>query len=169
VYGIVKQHGGYIVVYSRPDQGTAFQIYLPLSKIEGKTREPFSSRPERKGTETILIADDDETVRQMLAEILSLSGYTVLEAMDGLEAIEKFHRCREISLIILDQMMPRKNGLEAFREIKKANPAAKILLMSGYTSDRFIGPNPPEGAPEFISKPISPSAFLLQVGNMLDR
>ena len=118
VYGIVKQHNGYITVYSKPDQGTAFQVFLPLIKARNQEALTPAIAPIRSGNETILVAEDDEEVRHFISHILAQFGNRVIEAKDGLDAIRKFREHTGISLVILDSIMPRNNGREAYEVIK---------------------------------------------------
>jgi two-component system cell cycle sensor histidine kinase/response regulator CckA len=166
VYGIVKQHGGYIVVYSQPDQGTVIHIYLPITKTTVHETRISSAESARSGKETILVADDDEDVRRLITEILSQFGYKVIEAVDGIDAI---HKCRDhkgISLVILDSIMPRKNGREAYEVIKQECPEAKVLFMSGYTANVVLDQGTREL--DFIAKPLSLDDFIMQVGKILE-
>ena len=115
VYGIIKQHKGYINVYSEPGEGTTFKIYLPLIKpgIE-EIRPEVTTSPER-GTETILLAEDDEEVRLFTKEVLEDFGYRVIAAVDGKDAIEKFMVNKDkIHLLLFDVIMPKENGKEAY-------------------------------------------------------
>ncbi len=170
VYGIVKQHDGYINVYSEPGKGTTFKIYLPLIEAGQLSEEkPEEHRLPPGGNETILLAEDDEAVRRFTASVLHEFGYKVIEAVDGEEAITKFMENKDgIRLLILDVIMPRKSGKDAYDEIKAINPGIKILFASGYTDDviqsrKFIE----EGS--FISKPVSPTILLKKIREILDR
>ncbi|MCX8109676.1 MAG: PAS domain-containing protein, partial [Syntrophorhabdaceae bacterium] len=137
VYGIVKQHNGYINVESTLNIGTTFYIYLPAisSELDHITTEHVSIP---SGNETILVAEDNEDVRNFLKEALIKYGYKVIEAQDGDDAINKFATHRDIDLVILDTVMPKKNGLEAFKEINKLDPDIKVIFMSGYSKDIVI-------------------------------
>ncbi|MBI5749612.1 MAG: PAS domain S-box protein [Nitrospinae bacterium] len=132
VYGIVKQHNGYINVYSEPQKGTTFKIYLPLIKSEAA--ESVGITPDvypKGGTETVLVAEDDRAVRKLTRSILERFGYKVIMVEDGEDAIEKFMENKEeIQLLLLDVIMPKKNGKEVYEEIKKINPGIKTLFLS---------------------------------------
>lgn len=170
VYGIVKRHEGFINVYSEPGRGTTFKIYLPLASaataIETKESE---SQPVKGGTETILIAEDDASLLRLCTTILRHFGYTVIEARDGVEAVEKFIEQKDrIRLVILDGIMPRKNGKEAYMDIKAIRPDIRAIFMSGYAEDIFTKNGIPEKAAVFVQKPISPIELARKVRKALD-
>jgi len=170
VYGIIKQQEGYINVYSEPGKGTIFKIYFPLITLSvehGKTTEPDSQATG--GSETVLIAEDNVHVMCVTREILEKSGYAVIEAVDGQDAINKFidHK-DDIQLCIFDMIMPKKNGMEAYKEIKKVRPDIRVLFASGYTADIIQKKGVIEEGFEFIQKPISPNNFLKEVRAILD-
>jgi PAS domain S-box-containing protein len=154
-YGIIKVHEGYIDVYSRKGQGTTFSIYLPASKKEAlKT----ARAPDRivKGTETVLLADDEVDVRQAGTELLETMGYRVYAVKDGEEAIDLYEKKRnEIDIILLDIVMPRMGGREAYEALKKINPEIKVLLLSGYSINGQAKEIIERGANAFIQKPFS--------------
>ncbi|MDP2156567.1 MAG: response regulator, partial [Nitrospirota bacterium] len=123
----------------------------------------------RRGTETILVAEDDEQVRRLVESVLKEFGYEVIAASDGEEAVEKFRKHKEaIQLVILDVIMPRKNGRQAFEEIKMIKPGQKVIFTSGYTAEVVHQRGLlAEGIP-FISKPVSPLALLEKMREILD-
>ena len=170
VYGIIKQHDGYINVYSAPGSGTTFKIYLPLARPEKEEPLAKESVIPAKGTETILLAEDEEEVRRLTKSMLEDYGYKVIEASNGQEALEKFAANRNrIDLLVFDLIMPGKSGKETLEEIKKTDPGVKVLFMSGYSEEfahksGIIG----EGL-DFISKPFVPSEFLKKVREIIDR
>lgn len=169
VHGIVDQHHGYITVDSTLQGGTVFSIYLPAIKAAVEDIEALSPVVEG-GTETILVAEDDAQVRSLTTEILNSAGYTVLEAIDGEDAVEKFIKHSDtVDLLLLDVVMPRKNGKEAHDEIKKINPDVRVIFMSGYTEDVIIGKGIIEKEYAFIQKPLSPNELLLRVKEALSR
>jgi len=171
VYGIVKQHSGYINVYSEPGQGTMFRIYLPLIR-DAATEEikPEVRAYPARGTETILVAEDDATLRKLSDSVLKEFGYTVILAEDGEDAIEKFKQNSDsIKLLVLDMIMPRKNGKEAYEAIKKINPDIKVLFASGYTADIMHKKGILDEGLEFVMKPLSPMDLLRKVREILDR
>jgi two-component system NtrC family sensor kinase len=168
VYGIVKQHNGYIMVSSEPDMGTTFLVYFPVVETLIKEEETFFP-VIRGGNETILIAEDDTSVRLLLKETLAKYGYKIFEATDGQDAVEKFKEYSNIDLIILDSVMPRKNGREAYDEIRKIEPLIKTIFMSGYTRDIVLDKGVEEKKVDFVSKPISPDIILKKIREVLER
>ncbi|WP_224960898.1 PAS domain S-box protein [Geomonas subterranea] len=171
VYGIVKQHKGFINVYSEPGEGTTFKIYLPEASPE--TGEDVSDQalaaPEL-GTETVLVAEDDASVRGLVASLLKKYGYQVVLAVDGSDCVRKFleHGGR-IDLILMDVIMPGKNGREAFEEIRRVDPSARVLYSSGYTADFMKSRGVVDHNVDLIMKPVQPMALLHKVREVLDR
>ena len=169
VYGIVKQHDGYINVYSEPGRGTTFKILLPLIQSTVKEAKPDNLIRVKGGTETILIVEDDKQVRNLLKEVLSNAGYHIIEAVDGDNAVEVFHKNQdEIHLLILDVIMPKKNGKEVYAEIKKVKSDMKVIFVSGYSADVIHKKGILEVGLNFISKPVSPDDLLIKVRDVLD-
>jgi nitrogen-specific signal transduction histidine kinase/ActR/RegA family two-component response regulator len=168
-YGIVKQHNGYITVSSAPFKGTTFDIYLPLIDTPSPQEAP-TTREIKGGAETILIVEDDRDVRHMLTEILESHGYTTMEAIDGDDAIRVHHAYKEkVDLIILDVVMPGKNGKETLDEITCADPRVKAVFVSGYTGDVVIDKGIQRESVDFLHKPVSVTALLAKVREVLDR
>jgi len=169
VYGIIKQHSGYINVYSEPGQGTSFKIYLPLIKeviVEPKRTE---SPAETGGTETILLAEDEESVRGAITGILKEYGFTVIEAVDGKDAIAKYTENKDrIDLLILDVGMPNMNGKEAHDEIKKINPGIKAIFTSGYTAKTIHVKGVLNEEIHFLAKPVLPQNLLRKIREVLN-
>jgi CheY-like chemotaxis protein/two-component sensor histidine kinase len=157
VYGIVEQHGGFIKVYSERGTGTAFKVYLPA--LEGKAEEKQSNehfKPEG-ATETILLVEDDTNLRLAMTKLLERFGYTVIEAVDGNDAITNFIANRDkIQLVLMDVIMPNKGGGDAYQELKIIKPEIKIILMSGYAGDFLSEKLRMEADVHFISKPVLP-------------
>ncbi len=168
VYGTVKQHGGYITVASELRRGTTFQIYLPLVDAP---RPQTTAPSERivKGTGTVLVAEDDRDVRNMLTMILENHGYVVIQAVDGEDAVRAYKEHKDrIDLVILDVVMPAKNGKEALDEITRINPRVKAIFVSGYTGDVVIDKGIQHEGVEFLQKPLSVTALLARVRAVLD-
>jgi len=169
VYGIIKQHNGYIEVESEPGRGTTFRIYFPVVHAKEQTKEslPLTTRG---GTETILVAEDNLAVRNLIREILTMSGYEVIEAVDGEDAVQKFIEHGDaIAAMILDVVMPKKNGKEVYEEIGKIRPGIKVIFTSGYTGDIVLDKGIRDDIVDFIKKPLLPDELLLKVREVLDR
>jgi PAS domain S-box-containing protein len=169
IYGIVKQHNGFIDLQSRPNVGTTIRIYFPL--IEARVYEPArpANLPAIGENQTILIADDDPQVRAVISIILNKSGYKVIEAEDGEMAVREFGRnMREIDLLILDIVMPRKNGKEAYDEIRRLRPDVKVIFISGYTADVIDQKGVGQEDLNIVAKPVSPYELLLKIKETLD-
>jgi len=170
-YGIIKQHNGYINVYSEPEKGTTFRIYLPAIKsteavIVKTAIEPLPSH----GNETILVAEDDSILRNLFSTVLQEYGYIVILAKDGEEAIKMFTDNKDkIRLVMLDMIMPKKSGKEVFDSIRKMRPDIKTLFSSGYTADRIGKESMLKGGFDFIMKPVSPKNLLKKIRELLDK
>jgi len=163
VMGIVEQSGGKIFVESAVGKGTAFEIYLPRHAAPlPDERAPQTARPALRGTETILIAEDDDQVRDLVCTILRTHGYTVLEATNAGDALLI---CEQhdgpIELLLTDVVMPRMSGRQLAERLAPIRPAMRVLFMSGYTGDAMVPPLP------FIQKPLEPDALLLKVREVL--
>jgi CheY-like chemotaxis protein len=170
VYGIIKQHNGYINCYSEPGRGTIFRIYLPLIKSKTEKIEQAAIPELRGGTETVLIAEDDTAISKLIKGLLQEFGYTVIDAKDGEDAVRKFVENKDmVQILLLDVVMPRKNGKETFEEIKKIKPGIKAIFMSGYTADIINEKGILEEGINFIPKPISPHELLRKVREILDK
>jgi two-component system cell cycle sensor histidine kinase/response regulator CckA len=170
VYGIVKQNNGYIDVDSEPGRGTTFAIYLPLLEgVAAKEQIATDDLPAKGGSETILIAEDNENIRELFSNILQHYGYRVITAVDGEDAIIKFCENRDqVKLLLLDGIMPRKNGKEVYEEIRTINPSIKAIFVSGYTEDIISREGLLEQGINFVQKPVTPLALLNKVREVLD-
>ncbi len=170
-YEIIKKHSGYINLYSEPGQGTVFRIYLPISEEAASLeKENEAAAPVKHGTETVLVAEDDASLRKMATIVLESFGYKVITAVDGEDAITKFTENRElISIVMLDMVMPKKNGKEVSGAIRKISPGVKLLFSSGYTMDIIKGKELADAGSDFIQKPFTPKDLLKKVREILDR
>jgi PAS domain S-box-containing protein len=170
VYGIVKQSGGYIWVYSEPGRGTTFKIYLPRTEGEVEARTPAAAPPERtRGSETILLVEDEDAVRPLIREVLERNGYTVLSAGNGEEALRVAGRHEgEIQLMVCDVVMPGMSGVELSRRIAPVRPDMKVLYMSGYTDNAIVHHGVLDPGTAFLEKPFTPDALARKVRSVLD-
>ncbi|MBI5634252.1 MAG: response regulator [Nitrospirae bacterium] len=168
VYGIVKQHRGYIDVKSEVGQGTVFSIYLPMLHSDDRDEPAPSVAEPKRGSETILVAEDDEEVRIYIHDILRLFGYSVVEAADGGEAVRIFSQRPGIDLLLLDVVMPGKNGREVFDAIKILSPEIRALFISGHPADIIGKRGVLEEGINFIGKPVSPEELLSKIREVLD-
>ncbi|HVN95598.1 MAG TPA: ATP-binding protein [Syntrophorhabdaceae bacterium] len=169
VYGIVRQHQGLIDVVSEPGKGTLFKIYFPLKRPSDDKRADSPVQEIRGGQETILVAEDDPHVRELTRDILEEYGYHVIEACDGEDAVAKFRQKEgEISLAVLDVIMPKKNGKMVQEEITGIRPDIKTIFMSGYTADIIHKKGVFEEGIHFIAKPIISHTLLRKVREVLD-
>jgi two-component system, cell cycle sensor histidine kinase and response regulator CckA len=169
VFGIVKSHGGHTHCYSEPDVGTTFTIYFPVAEMDLPTEAVDSGEIPAGGTETILLVDDEEAVRTLGAEMLELAGYSVLAAANGREALKVYGgKKEEISLVILDLVMPEMSGRMCLEKLLRMDPDARILIASGYSSNGPTQDALASGATGFISKPFDLKQILLAVRKSLD-
>ncbi len=169
-YGIVKQHNGFIDVESVPGEGTTFIIYFPTVEAEVIQPTGQGGHLAMGGKEVVLLAEDDEDTRATMSEMVRMTGYTVLEARDGEEAIRVFMDNKDrVKLVFLDVRMPRKNGRVVYEEIKKTYPQTRFLFFSGYTADIMDSLGAGEGEINFISKAALPDEILKKIREVLDQ
>ncbi|HLG42752.1 MAG TPA: response regulator [Planctomycetota bacterium] len=170
VYGIVKQSGGHISVYSEVGIGTTFKVYFP--EIREPLASPTSKSPSSgmpKGTETILVVEDDEPVRALIRRVLSSRGYNVIEAKNGLEALEVADACSSpIHLVMTDVIMPQMGGPELADHLKRRLPGAKVIFLSGYATTAIVQHGIVQKGVEFMEKPFTPEQLTQRVRQVLD-
>jgi len=170
VYGIIQQSGGYINVYSQLGAGTIFEIFLPRHKGTVEHVMPPVPRRSKRGSETVLIVEDEDGVRKLIYSVLAANGYKVLEARDGAEALAIYEAHQEkLSLVVTDVVMPNMTGLELGERLNRLNPALLVLYMSGYQEDQIAGADEHERQYIFLQKPFTPDVLLTRVRELLDR
>jgi DNA-binding response OmpR family regulator len=170
VYGIVKQNGGFIWVYSEPGKGTTFKIYLP------RVDEPAQELPRRpapvgrlEGRETVLLVEDAPALRSAARQILSRRGYTVLEAGSGEEALEIAARhAGGVHLLLTDVVMPGLSGAQLAERFRAVAPGTRVLFMSGYTDDSIVRHGVVESGVAYLQKPFTPETLLQRVREVLE-
>ncbi len=170
VYGIVKQSGGNIVVYSELGQGTTFKIYLPVADDFVTDDEEVKAPEVPRGHGTILLVEDEELVRTLAREILETNGYEVVSAANGVEALRVCAGYEgHIDLLITDVVMPQMGGRELAERLVELRPSTKVLYMSGYTDDAIVMHGVLDDQMAFIQKPFSLDMFALKVRDMFDQ
>jgi PAS domain S-box-containing protein len=169
VYGIIKQHNGSILVSSEPGKGTTFDMYLPLVKGHAAKEESKIFAPLVNGMETLLVVEDEEIVRMFMKKILERAGYKVIIAVNGEDAVARFREHDDISLVLSDVVMPRKNGKEMLDEIRKIKSGVKVVFISGYAADVMHKKGMFEEGTEFITKPFKKDDLLQKIREVLDK
>jgi len=170
VYGVVKQSSGYIWVYSEPGKGSTFKIYLPRVTEGTRISEAASVRDEDlRGTETVLVVDDEEEVRSLVSEMLRFYGYKVMEAPNAGNALMIFEKYQEtIDIVLTDVVMPQMSGLDLIEKILPDYPSTKVLFMSGYTDNVIVEHGLLDKDRNFIQKPFNAKALIQKVREILD-
>ncbi len=171
VYGVVKQSGGYIDIFSSPGAGTTFKIYLP--RIDEAVNLPTPGQGAAgsfEGKETILLAEDEASLRRLTRTTLEQSGYKVLEAKDGVEALAVSQACNlPIDLLLTDIVMPGMGGLALAQELSRRRPEMRVVYMSGYTGQGVGGQGPIDPGSDFLSKPFTRVVLARKIREALDR
>ncbi len=171
VYGIVKQNGGFIWVYSEPGLGTTFKIYLPRVKKEAGVAKP-APRPEQetpRGIETVLLVEDETAVRQSTGQFLRLNGYTVLEAKDGEDALRVAkHHTGTIELMVTDVVMPHLGGAKLAAQLTSIRPNLKVLFVSGYAESTVLRHGAIDVTNSFLQKPFGLKSLAAKIRQVLD-
>ena len=166
VYGIVKQNKGFIWAYSEPEMGTVFKIYLPCvgGRDQAAALENIKAEPAPRGSETVLLVEDEQAVRRATAEFLTLQGYTVLEAKDGVDAlaVARNHESN-IDLLVTDVVMPNMSGGQLAKELGQLRPDTKLLFVSGYAGKTVIDHNVFDLETNFLQKPYTLKQFSLKI------
>jgi PAS domain S-box-containing protein len=169
VFGIVKQSGGKLEVYSEPGKGTCVGVYLPRIDAKVPVEAEGPSAKVARGTETILVVEDDEMVRNLVRDTLSRHGYQVLDAAESVEARRKSDNHKgAIQLLITDVIMPRVNGRDLAIQLARRRPEMKVLYMSGYTDNMILNSGIAHGEVAFLQKPFTPMALAQKVREVLE-
>jgi PAS domain S-box-containing protein len=168
-HGIVSNHRGHLHIYSEPGKGACVKVYLPLAATPDKERKPEPATTELKGTETILIVDDEPAILSMAGRIIQEYGYRALLAASGVEAVEIMHREKQsVALVVLDMIMPGMDGRQTFEALKTVHPGVKILISSGYSIDGDARALLKKGAAGFVQKPYNFADLLKAMREALD-
>jgi len=159
---VVKQSGGFIWVYSEVGKGTSFKIYLPrVDQLIEKAGAPLPTSEAPRGTETVLLAEDEQDVREVAREFLESGGYTVLEARDGAEALQIAARhSGSIDLLVTDMVMPRMTGQELAGRLQQNRPGLRVIYMSGYSEHAAAEAAQGDSSMRLLTKPFSRTAIL---------
>jgi PAS domain S-box-containing protein len=169
VYGIIKQSDGYVWVYSEPGLGTTFKVYLPAVAAEVPEPVPSPAPTARKSNETILVVEDDMSVRQMIVRILAAEGYSVLEAQNGREALTAVERHgKPIALVLTDVAMPEMGGEELGIRLSEVAPALPVLYMSGFTDEEVRRRGLLQRSVPIVQKPLMPQTLTQRIRSALD-
>jgi two-component system cell cycle sensor histidine kinase/response regulator CckA len=170
VYGIVQQSGGHIAVSSKPGQGTIFKVYLPRTQeVVARGKSPRTTAPAPRGSEMVLLVEDEDAVRSLARLVLRRAGYRVLEAADGDEALRVVGRHQgPIHLLVADVVLPGQDGRQVAERLLGSHPGLKVLFLSGYTEDAVVRHGILEDQVHFLAKPYSPAVLAQKVREVLD-
>ena len=169
VYGFIKQSGGHVRIYSEPGEGTTIKLYLPRylgDEMPAPADAPAGS--ERGGGETILVVEDDDGVRQYVAESLRDLNYQVLEARDAASALKLLEADKPFDLLLTDVILPGKNGRELATEVERRRPGVKIIFMTGYSRNAIVHHGRLDSGTELISKPLTEAVLARRIRQVLD-
>jgi two-component system, cell cycle sensor histidine kinase and response regulator CckA len=170
VHGIIKQSGGNIDVYSEVGVGTTFRIYLPAVQQQAAALPGVAPTAPSRGSETILLVEDEESVRDLATFVLRECGYTVMTAPEGLAALQLMATCREkIDLLVTDVVMPQMGGRKLAETLLAEHPELKVLFMSGYTDDAVVRHGVLQANANFLQKPFTPNSLTDKVRAVLDQ
>jgi PAS domain S-box-containing protein len=169
VYGIVQQSGGHLVVHSQPGRGSTFQVYLPVTGAEADPAIPEAPLGRLRGSETILVVEDEPQVRATMRAVLARFGYDVLDAQNAGEAllVSEEHKA-PIDLLVTDVVLPRMSGCELAVRLTRTRPDMRVLYVSGYTGHAVLQERAPDVIAPFFEKPITPEPFVRRVRDVLD-
>jgi DNA-binding NtrC family response regulator len=170
VYSIIRRFNGHINVYSEPGQGSIFHVYLPVKPA--KMVKTKKAQPEKKiyhGEGTALVIEDEDVIRKSVEKILKSAGYNVLSAVNGVQGLDHFKKHhKDISVVLLDMVMPKESGKQVFIEMRKINPDVRVILMSGFRKDQRVQEVLMMGVKSFLQKPFNQDELLSTVEKTLE-